>query len=304
MQTTNSSFSGTAHTGIYLHTSSKYPATVTDVNNKTLTLNPGSFALFEGSNVKIACQTDTCPISFWHHNRGHFSAYYVNDAAGAVFRIPHRTLGESYTVYFDFGENTKILVEKMNHSRIGLAARFEYYDYDDDELKTVKLRRTTLDAYLIKSPVILQIRDSQYVPIDIRIIAGTAFWLHKYLTKGITSGGASFYDGATFMRQSDFAQSLRIPLITGFNSIWNHLEWFFVAFSAFIFISTIVIISVLIKVNINRKNEEVTEGPINLEDIPNTLVQSRARSVEFINIPEAKTQKPEENKDESKDENV
>ncbi|EAY19846.1 hypothetical protein TVAG_129540 [Trichomonas vaginalis G3] len=255
-------FSNVSTTSIYLHTSSKSNLKVTNAEGEVVEMKPGEQISFVGSNVTANCIENVCPISFWNHNVDAVNQYFVNDAAGTVFSMENQTLEDTYSVYCDFGNYTKISLKYMNHSRVGNTGIF-YYMIENKEFNYLSLQ-DDLESFYIMSPFMLQVRSSKYVSISFRIVAGSMIRPSTYFQKGISSGGVSVYNDMKLTKKNENPKFLKITKVSKVNNLWVQLELIFTVVGSLILLFTLNIIIILAVIHHQRKQEFVPEDDLGL----------------------------------------
>jgi len=198
---------GVEQTVIYLHHSSDSNIEITHYqsngNYKLYDLNPGKSITFIGSNILTKCKGDKCIATVWNTIYGKDKAYYVSDAAGALYYGDKVCVMDRYVSFFDFGPSTRMEIEYQYHPR-STGLEF-YYQLPNRTVIEHVIELNQTGRITLDSPGILKFSSSPYFPFSFRIIIGSPIQLPSFFSNNPSYGPIYTVnaDGTTDNRETD-----------------------------------------------------------------------------------------------------
>jgi hypothetical protein len=164
-------------TAVYVHNSRTANLTVT-VQNRPFCVHPGRGLQVLLTNqtspalVKTVLSCSDCFLTIWHSTYGYNHANFISDAAGAIFKSKPdgNEIPERYPVFFDFGNQTRLRVEHLEHRREQPLA---LYRWNDGSTWIEMFTNYSQDGDDFNGPGIFQISSSPYLLSIFRIIVGS-----------------------------------------------------------------------------------------------------------------------------------
>lgn len=159
--------------GIYLHAKSKSSLKVISNYSNESEIKPGE-AYFFDENATAKCTGNDCDISFWFTNVTVPSGSIIADSTGTSFSFDKDGLEEKYFSFFDFGENSRILVQDLMHPR--QKALHFWTTMTNTSNNTFLDTILTNDTYPFNftRPAMIQISEAPYNHVKFTIIAGSS----------------------------------------------------------------------------------------------------------------------------------
>ena len=231
---TTSSWSSRVQTAFFLHQTSKSQVifNVSGISNIPI-LEPGKSMTFF-KPVSAHCTGNDCHLSIWHTDYDKGDGFFVSDAAGAYYNSPERTFEDRYPSFFDFGPNSRFVVNLLTHPR-GRGASLTF----ENETGVFQVYIKQGDHYSLSSPGIFQVSASPYESVSFQVLSGSKVLLPTEFYNNPISGPIITMDknGNIDKRDND-KDNFCFPAKE--NDFWKILKLVMAGFTLFVFLFSLI----------------------------------------------------------------
>jgi len=242
---------GASISSLYLHTQSAGQLIVQDlddIGSNYPNIIKSSFNSYIRKRLNLTCSNEDCLVTIWHHDHDSKSQYHINDASGMVFSIQSKVISEDFDIYFDFGSQTKVHIEKSSHPKKGPSIYYFYQSNSSDSIIKNAFDGNTSSIKRFSSPGMIKIIKSPYKNATIRIVAGSIIRMHDSFPNIPSYGAAKVYNSpnSTYIISDPLVLSSIFPAKQ--ISIWFSLStWMDVITGLIVFITIVQLLLIVIK---------------------------------------------------------